>query len=237
MPKYKIADIVFEAKFSHAYTEKRCQKYLCVEDLPSTTSLEVTKDDIERERRLGPAEDFPDAYLESLALYRKFLDYALSNQTIIIHCSALAVDGQAYLFLAPSGTGKSTHARLWREVFKDKVVMVNDDKPVIRKIDNEFFVYGTPWNGKHNIDNNVKVKIKAICILKRGEHNIVNKILPKDILMPLLNQTMRPKTANEADQLLGILGELIESVELYEMYCNISHEAAILAYETMSKKD
>lgn len=70
------------------------------------------------------------SYLETLAVYRKIVTRLVFSDILLIHGSAIAVDGKAYLFTAPSGTGKSTHTRMWREYFKDRAVMVNDDKPL-----------------------------------------------------------------------------------------------------------
>ncbi len=236
MARYKIADVVFDYVPLSKFTENLCKNYLYFGEEESVLKIVITDSDIQKEADYAKPVEFAKEYLESLALYRKFLSYAFDHDTIILHSSALAVGDEAFLFTAPSGTGKSTHARLWRETFGEKVVMINDDKPVIRKIGNEFFVYGTPWNGKHRLDSNVKVKIKAICALKRGKENSINKIPPQQMLFVLLNQTLRPETEAQANNLLGLLDKLLQSVGLYELHCNISEEAAITAYENMSGK-
>ena len=236
MPKYKIADIIFSYTPTYAYTKNLCKNYLYLGDEEEKIDLTLSKEDFEREKEYATSQDYTEEYLESLALYRKFLTYAFDHDTIILHSSSLSVDGEAYLFTAPSGTGKSTHARLWRETFGDKVVMINDDKPVIRKIREEFFVFGTPWNGKHRLDSNAKAKIKAICNLKRGSENSIREIPAKEMLFALINQTLRPETEAQANKLLTLLDKLLSSVSLYEMHCNISKEAAILSFETMSGK-
>lgn len=236
MPKYKIADIIFSYIPTYPYTESLCKNYQYLGSESCETDIVVSSEDIDKEKEYAKPLIFPEDYLESLALYRKFLTYAFDHDAIILHSSALAVDGDGYIFTAPSGTGKSTHARLWRETFGDKVVMVNDDKPVIRKIGKEFFVFGTPWNGKHHLDSNVKAKIKGICQLKRGKENSVSEISAKDMLFVLLNQTLRPETEAQVERLFTLLDELLTSVPLYQMHCNISKEAAELAYKTMSGK-
>lgn len=75
---------------------------------------------------------FSDAYLETLAVYRKIAESLPNKNVLLFHGSVIAVDGEGYMFIAPSGTGKSTHTRLWREQFGARAVMVNDDKPLIR---------------------------------------------------------------------------------------------------------
>ena len=87
--------------------------------------------------------------------------------TILFHGSAVAVDGIGYLFTAKSGTGKSTHTRLWRELFGERAVMLNDDKPLIKVSENGIIVYGTPWDGKHRLSTNTFVPLKGICFMSK----------------------------------------------------------------------
>ena len=128
--KYKIADVVFSAEFNYTYTKKLCSSYVYEGEEQPNFFIQVTKEDIEEEcKRAG---GFPPAYLESLALYRKFLNKLLDFGGTVFHSSALAVDGKAYLFTAPSGTGKSTHISLWQQRFGNSVQIVNGDKPIMR---------------------------------------------------------------------------------------------------------
>lgn len=233
MPRYKIADIVFDAKLIYGYTEKLCKKYEYDGDEPVKFVAEVTQEDIKAEQVL--AEEFPPAYLESLALFRKLCNYCLKNANgIVFHSSAIAVDGNAYLFTAPSGTGKSTHSRLWRELLGDRAFMVNDDKPMVRYEDGAFYVYGTPWNGKHKLDTNCKVKIKAICAISQAKENSIRKATTSEMLITILNQTIRPQDQEDMDKLLKLIEKMLTEVELYKLGCNISREAAELSYKTMS---
>nr|MBO4518248.1 hypothetical protein [Clostridia bacterium] len=234
MPRYKIADVVFDAQLIYGYTARLCEKYLYSGgDTPEFTAV-MDKADVDAEKKAAGAENFPDYYLESLALFRKLCDYILTyRQGIIFHSSAVAVDGKAYLFTAPSGTGKSTHARLWREMLGDRAVMINDDKPIIRYIDGEFYVYGTPWNGKHRLDTNTRAKVAAICEIRQGKENEIRRITPKDMLLVVMNQTIRPKDTEKLDNLFFILDKLLSSVPLYRLKCDISTEAAKTSFRAM----
>ena len=162
-------------------------------------------------------------------------DDSLKENHKFVVASTVAVDGVAYLFTAPCGTGKSTHTRLWRERFGDRAVMVNDDKPIIRLIDGKFYAYGTPWNGKHRLSTDIKVPIKAVCILDRGEENRIEKIAPKDALVKILDQTLRPTEPALLDKELDLIGKFLKSVNLYKLWCNVSLDAAKLSYGVMSK--
>ena len=235
MPTYKVADVVFAIKPIYRYTAKLCEKYLYSgEEQPEFTAV-MTENDIAAEKSQAGAETFPDYYLESLAVFRKLCDYVLSfRQGIIFHSSAIAVDGKAYLFTAPSGTGKSTHARLWREMLGERAVMINDDKPIIRFVDGDFYVYGTPWNGKHHLDTNAHAKIAAICEIRQGKENKIRRISPQEMLTVVFNQTIRPTELDKMDNLLSILDKLLTTVPLYRLECNISREAAETSYSAMT---
>ncbi len=234
MLKYKIADVVFAVKLLYGYTEKLCKEYEYFGDEPLDFTAVMTQADIDAETN-DFTKEFPAPYLESLALFRKLCNFCLDNANgIIFHSSAIMVDGEAYLFTAPSGTGKSTHARLWRELLGERAIMVNDDKPIVRLIDGDFYVYGTPWNGKHHLGNNCRAKIKAICNIYQAKENAIRKATTAEMLMTILNQTIRPNDAEKMDKLLSLVEKMLLSVDIYSMGCNVSKEAAKLSYETMS---
>ncbi len=234
MPRYKVAEVIFDAEHNYDYTANLCKNYIYTGEEPAEFTAVVTIDDIKMEKAQSPT--FPEYYLESLALFRKLCHYTLEHkQGIIFHCSAIMVDGNAYLFTAPSGTGKSTHTRLWRELLGDGAVIINDDKPIIRYIDGEFYVYGTPWNGKHHLDNNVKAKIKAVCEIYQAKDNVIKPVNASDMLLTVLNQTIRPSEETAYDKLLDLIEKLLTKVSLYKLGCNVSLEAAQLSFKTMSK--
>ncbi|MBE5736927.1 MAG: hypothetical protein E7348_00800 [Clostridiales bacterium] len=234
MQRYKIADIVFDVQLMYGYTAKLCENYIYDGDEQPCFTAVMTQQDIEAEKKGG--EQFPDYYLESLALYRKLCDYALINaNAIVFHSSAIMVDNEAYLFTAQSGTGKSTHARLWREMLGDKAIMVNDDKPIIRYVDGDFYVYGTPWNGKHHLDTNTRAKIKAICKIYQDKQNSIKRLTNKEMLHTILNQTLIPTEVEKVDKLFELIDKMLRSVDLYTLGCTISREAAELSYSVMSK--
>ena len=233
MRRYKIADVVFDASFKYKYTAEVCKNYEYNGDEKSIAFFEITDSDIAKEKINAP--DFHDAHLENLALFRKLCSFILTNaQGIIFHSSAVMVNNNAYLFTAPSGTGKSTHTRLWRELLGDKAVMINDDKPIIRFVDGNFYVYGTPWNGKHRLDTNCRAKVKAICKISQAKENVITPITPAQMLPVIFNQTLYPNGLNDMDKLLSYIDKLLKSVDLYSLGCNISKEAAMLSYQTMS---
>lgn len=235
MPKFKIADVVFEFRTKYEYSLNLCKNYLYNGSSEPECVISIDEADILVEKGKD-VNSSPDFYLESLALLRKVNEFILENKNgFMCHSSALAVDGKAYLFTAKSGTGKSTHASLYRKVLGDRVTMINDDKPIIREIDGVFYVYGSPWNGKHNLDNNIKAPVKAICEITRGKENSIISISPFEMLMVLFNQTVRPDDEQNKDKYLAILDRLLKSVKLFRLKCNMETSAANVSFNAMSK--
>ena len=230
---YKIADLYIDIMPRYDYAARQLSPYLS-QDQSVTADFSVRLNKQHLLDEAGYAPGLPVAYYESIAIYRQIcLNVLRDYNGLFFHCSALSVDNEAYVFTAQSGTGKSTHARMWRETYGDKVVMINDDKPIIRLIDGTFYVYGTPWNGKHSLSTNIKVPLKAICFLKRGEENKISRVSGIEWLSFMLNQTILPKDANSMNNLLDLLEKMLTHTDTYELFCNISHDAAKTAYEFM----
>lgn len=221
-------------------TRTFCRDYLCGGE--PEFSVSIFPEDITFEREKSAKEDllegipvrqFSDEYLETLAVYRKICAKLLERETLLFHGSAIEVDGIAYLFTAKSGTGKSTHTALWRKVFGDRAVMINDDKPLLKLTPEWVLVCGTPWNGKHGLGCNRMVPLKAICILERAEQNTIAPIDAVEALPMLLQQSFRTGTPGGTILLFDILDKLTKRVQLYRLGCNMDPQAAVVAYEGM----
>ena len=204
----------------------------------------TTRSDIDFEREKSAREDtkegipirhFSDAYLETLAVYRKIADNLLSYDTLLFHGSVIAVDGEGYLFTAKSGTGKSTHTRLWREYFGERAVMVNDDKPLLHITDSGVTAYGTPWDGKHRLSTNTAVPLKGICILTRDTTNHIEQAEPHAVYPLIVQQTNRSLSADGMKQTLSLIDRMLNVVPVYRLGCNMDIEAARVAYEGMNR--
>lgn len=154
---------------------------------------------------------------------------------LLLHASAVALDGKAYLFSAPSGTGKSTHTHLWLDHFNGGAKIINDDKPAIRLIDGTFYACGTPWSGKTDESVNEQIPLAAIAHIIRSKENHINRITPQKAIKYILDQTLRPKGRDSMEHLLTTLDKLLSTVSVYELYCNISDEAVKIAYEAMKE--
>ena len=204
----------------------------------STTpsNIDFERDKSAREDALEgiPPRQYSDGYLETLAVYRKIAEQMPEYDTFLFHGSCIAVDGAGYLFTAKSGTGKSTHTRLWRELFGERAIMVNDDKPLIRIDANGTAVaYGTPWDGKHHLSSNISVPLRAVCVLDRSAENHIREITHSEALPVLLQQVYRPMNAAAMARTLTLIHRLTGCAKLYQLGCNMNIEAAQVAYEAM----
>lgn len=226
-------------------TRDFCRDYLAP-DGPVDFSVHVHRDDVyaelDKSRLEAEVEGIPFVKLsaydyEQSALYRKLAEKLLSFDTLLFHGSAISVDGEAYLFTAASGTGKSTHTSLWRQVFGDRAVMVNDDKPLLRMKDGKVYVCGTPWNGKHNLGNKITVPLKGLCILERARENRIRPVTLQQVLPLLMQQSFRPRNPASVHLVLELLSKLSENTGLYRLGCNMDPEAAVVAYQGMNRKE
>lgn len=171
---------------------------------------------------------------EYLSTGASFYTELLRFDGMMLHSSAVVMDGKAYLFSAPCGTGKSTHTNLWLDVFGSRAAMLNDDKPALRYEDGTWYAYGTPWSGKHDISANLRVPVAGIAMVERGEHNEITRLDSKAAIYGLLDQTIRPKNIQMYTKLLELLDSLITNIPVWKIKCNMDREAAVVAYEAMS---
>lgn len=238
----KIADTPIRVSAIYPSTKKFCADYLTEEN--SAFSVEITPEDITAEREKSEHEDkieglpvrhFPDSYLETLALYRKIVAALVQRDILLFHGSVVAVGDEAYLFTAKSGTGKTTHTRLWLEHVPGSYV-VNGDKPLLRFTENGLYACGTPWQGKEGYGCNRMVRLRAICILERDRENHIAPVTMKEALPILFQQSYRPADTAAMLKTLELIGKLGEACRLYRLGCNMEPEAALVSYEGMSHK-
>ena len=196
-------------------------------------AFEREKSAREREAEGLPPMSFPEPYLEELAVYRQIAEKMPDYDTLLMHGSLIAADGHGFLFTAKSGTGKSTHTRLWRELLGERVVTVNDDKPLLHIGADGVTGYGTPYNGKHRLGCNMAVPLKAICILTRAAENSIVRITKADAYAMLLQQVYRPQNPVQMKKTLALIDRLAEKTALYRLGCNMDIEAAEVAYHGM----
>lgn len=212
----------------------------CVATSMADIEEEGRQSDEERKMEGLPEYHFEQPYLETLAVYRQIAEAMMPRGVLLMHGSVIAVDGEGYMFTALSGTGKSTHVRLWRQLFGKRAVMVNDDKPLVRvkplpdadaTLRQRAIVYGTPWDGKHHLSNNIAVPLRAIIVLHRGKENEIHPLTVQEAFPTLLQQSFRTADPMMTIQAMQLLTMLSQRVGLYSLHCNMEPDAARVAYE------
>lgn len=168
-----------------------------------------------------------------LEVYRRICAYALAHDAFLMHCAVIEYEGRGYAFSAPSGTGKTTHIRLWRKVFgADRVTIVNGDKPILRLIDGIVYAYGTPWCGKEGYNTNTRVPLCGLCFVTRGTENRIRPMTAEEAIPHLFSQIMVVDSSDLARQ-MELADALLCSVPCYLLACNMEPEAAVVAYRGM----
>ena len=232
----KLADFFIEIHVQYPSTEHFCGAYVCADAEKVDFSVTVSAADIAAEMAADPAEKkhTPEQY-EPLALYRKICAELLGRGAFLMHCAVIGYEGCGYAFAAKSGTGKTTHIRLWQACFgREKVTIVNGDKPILRVIGDAVYAYGTPWCGKEGYNANTRVPLRGLCFLERDAENGISRISDAEAMPRILSQVMVTDSADLMRQ-MELLDALVTHVPLYKLGCNMDIEAARVAYEGMRK--
>lgn len=166
-------------------------------------------------------------------LMLSYICYTLPYDTLLLHSSAILLDNRVYLFIAKSGTGKSTHSQMWMESFPESELL-NDDHPIIRlHPSGEVIAYGSPWSGKTPCYRNLSAPAAAIVRIKRAPHNQLHPILSA---ARRYASVMTCNSAVQWDSTLATakaeaLGRIVRTLPCYEMECLPNPEAAEVCYK------
>ena len=155
--------------------------------------------------------------------------------TMMVHASVIANNEGGYMFLGRSGTGKSTHSRLWLNHIAGSDLL-NDDNPVIRVVDGKPIVYGTPWSGKTPCYKNQQVDLKAVVRLSQAPYNKITCLSPLQAFASLMPACSCKRWDSEATVALHkSVEKTISIVPCYHLECLPDEAAAVLCYSTVAK--
>lgn len=231
--RYKIAELNVEILHYGERLKKQAEPYLFNFDGEPDIKIELKKEKIEQYLSTHPNLTFDECeyILVGFLFYNKILKF----NGILVHSSAVVYKHKAYLFTAPSGTGKSTHTSLWLENLKDAYIL-NDDKPAVRVIDGEIFAYGTPFSGKNDISRNEKVTLGGIVYVTRGSENHIFKVNTPQAINILIWQTVKFRSQKTAEYALNVISKILSKIKIKQLCCNVSKEAFITSFEDLTNE-
>lgn len=227
----KISNIPVAAKSRFAYAMDFCKEYIVHDQTPELVAS-VADEELQAELERA-TEAVHKEHAECVAIYRKIADQLPFYDRMVVHGAAITYKDAGILFVAPSGTGKSTHIKLWKKHLKQDVDIVNGDKPILHIQDDAVTVYGTPWAGKEGWQKNRCAPLKAICIVRQSKTNRIEKIAAQSQLASLLKQIYLPQGAAAIQKTLALFDALTNTVPIYILECDISKEAVEVAFNAI----
>lgn len=230
MKRYVIADLAVDMEVS-GRTEKQAAAYAAEANGPADITLNC---DVRRVLELNPAIPTEDM-AEYLGTGMIFAQMLLGFYGTYLHASAVVLEDRAYLFSAPSGTGKSTHTEKWCRLFG--ATYLNDDKPALRYVDGHWKAYGTPWSGKHDLSEPRGVLLGGIAFVKRGEKNSIRRLSAAEAIPEIMCQSLWRLPVHKAmDRQLELVEKLVCNIPVWELTCRNDDEAAWVSYQAMTGK-
>lgn len=239
----RVADLVVRVRPLHSVVGRLCKDYVVDTPLAADFEIGATQAAINFERDMATeGADWTDAYLETLAVQRAIANRLPGQRRLLAHGAVIEFEGRAYLFTAPSGTGKSTHIRLWRRYLDGAVRVINGDKPFVRipeSRDEPPVVYGTPWAGKEGWQRNDSAPLAGIVLLSRSEPG-ASSIHPASATLNLdmiMRQVYFPPDAEASMLTLDLLDAMLARVPVYDLACDMSEDAVRASFEGLTGLD
>lgn len=198
---------------------------------PTDAQLDKIRADFVRtdSRHFSVPPNRPPVQLEFHTIHYVMAKALSKRGVLLVHGSAVVADGEAYLFIAPSQTGKSTHTALWKEVLGERAYIINDDKQMIRLTEDAPLLYPTPWGMTKNPVKPQSAPLKAIVKLERAENNNVTPIDEAQMFPQIYKASIQGENAAEVAQILNLEKKLLSKTRLYRLKCRADKDAAITA--------
>ena len=229
-----LAGLNIEVKNRYAYLDELVKGYT-TESEKIDFSVSATDEDIEAERVEFDVE-YSKGYLESIAIYRKIAERLPEFDAFVFHGAVISDGERAYAITANSGVGKTTHLRLWKKAYGDSVYVLNGDKPILRLIDGEVFVSGTPWRGKEGYGRPGMQPLSAVGLLKRAKEPLATLISPKSATLQFASHVYLPKDGRQTLRAFSTLSTVLSKVKFYEIEANMDVESALVSYKALTNK-
>ena len=169
------------------------------------------------------------------ALMMSFAFAGSYRQATLIHASCIKQGPWGYPFIAKSGTGKSTHSGLWMQ-FIENCELLNDDNPIVRIIDGEPFIYGSPWSGKTPCYRNIRARLGAMTRIDRSPVNHCERLTAAQAFASILPACSSMQWDPEIHaNLCNVITRIIETTPCFTMHCRPDQEATVVCHKTIGR--
>lgn len=238
----KIADKIISVNMTRPPVVRFFQEYMTDETAAEIVICPTAEDkntirqkylEVEAARGEEPQSHSP-SNIEIKAIHNLLAHAFVKHNILLVHGSAVVFDGKAYLFIAPSGTGKSTHTRLWCELLGERAYIINDDKQMIRIDDSGATVHATPWGCIPKPMQGERAPLAAIVNLTRGETNEIRPVSSSQMFSPLFGASLRGENGGETAAIMALEYALLSNVKLYSLKCNQSPDAAKTSFQAIT---
>ena len=222
-----LAGLTVQMNAKHPFTQDFCKDYLIK---PKKADIVATADDSQVAADMkasGAKED----YAESLSLYRSIAESLPDFSRFVIHGASITFDNKGIIFIAPSGTGKSTHIKLWRKVYKNRVDIINGDKPIIDLSGDTPKIWSSPYAGKENWQKNTCAPLCAVVLLRRAKTDSIQKAQPAKYLSEVISQIYKPQTGGGFAKTVAAADKMFGRVPFYILECTPTENAVTVARE------
>lgn len=197
------------------FNEKILETYLYSENEKADITLSIPKE-MEAEHEIFVRTNIWN--------YLAFEDVLINHQAFILHSSFISWQNNGILFTAPSGTGKSTQADLWKK-YEDADIY-NGDRTIIRKIDGKYYGFGSPYAGSSGIYRNESAPIKAIVVIEQGPDNVIRRLHGREAFLPLFRETLMNTWNKEyMEKMTDLLMDAACQIPVYHLSCRPDQDA------------
>lgn len=197
------------------FNEKILETYLYSENEKADITLSIPKE-METEHEIFVRTNIWN--------YLAFENVLINHQGFILHSSFISWQNNGILFTAPSGTGKSTQADLWKK-YEDADIY-NGDRTIIRKIDGKYYGFGSPYAGSSGIYRNESAPIKAIIVIEQGPDNVIRRLRGREAFLPLFRETLMNTWNKEyMEKMTDLLMDAACQIPVYHLSCRPDQDA------------
>lgn len=155
----------------------------------------------------------------------------------VFHGTAFLWHDKAWLFSAPSGTGKTTQYRQWRRLYRDEVKIINGDKPILQFCDDgTIMVHPSPWKGKERMASMLKAPLGGIIYLQQGKENTIERMDSLEAAEPIYRQFLyMPETEEAVRRVCRMEDKLLRNIPVWKLVNKGDAQSAELTHHTLTK--